>query len=121
MNAELGAGSTAGAALPGMEEMMRAFGTQGHGAHDAMPAADLIAAILEDRPPVIDVYEGARTCAGLRCALESTRTGQPVAIPQFWASHWGLAVVPNLLPGAGPGVSPARSVSVALHTAGRGE
>ena len=36
---------------------MRAFGTQGHGAHDAMPA-DLIAAILEDRP-VIDVYEGA--------------------------------------------------------------
>ena len=37
LNAELGAGSTAGA-LPGMEEMMRAFGTQGHGAHDAMPA-----------------------------------------------------------------------------------
>ncbi len=72
------------AAVRGMPpEMARAFGTQGHGAHDAMPAADLIAAILNDRPPVIDVYEGARTCAGLRCALESCRTGQPVAIPAF--------------------------------------
>jgi predicted dehydrogenase len=64
-------------------EMGRAFGTQGHGAHDAMPAADLIGAILEDRPPVIDVYEGARTCAGLRCALESCRTGETVKIPQY--------------------------------------
>lgn len=64
-------------------EMTRVFGTQGHGAHDAMPAADLLAAILEERPPIIDVYEGARTCAGLRCALESCRTGAPVHIPQF--------------------------------------
>lgn len=64
-------------------ELARAFGTQGHGAHDAMPAADLIGAILEGRPPVIDVYEGARTCAGLRCALESCRTGATVAIPQY--------------------------------------
>jgi hypothetical protein len=63
--------------------MARAFGTQGHGAHDAMPAADLIGAILEDRPPTIDVYEGARTCAGLRCALESCRTGAPVKIPPY--------------------------------------
>jgi predicted dehydrogenase len=65
------------------EEMARAFGRQGHGAHDAMPAADLIGAILEGRPPVIDVYEGARTCAGLRCALESCRTGATVKIPQY--------------------------------------
>jgi predicted dehydrogenase len=73
-----------GVELPGgAEDLLRGFGTQGHGAHDAMPAADLIAAILADRPPTIDVYEGARTCAGLRCALESTRTGQPVQIPQF--------------------------------------
>jgi predicted dehydrogenase len=64
-------------------EMARAFGTQGHGAHDAMPAADLIGAIREERPPVIDVYEGARTCAGLRCALESCRTGETVKIPQY--------------------------------------
>ena len=64
-------------------EMARAFGTQGHGAHDAMPAADLIHAVIEDRPPLIDVYEGARTCAGLRCALESCLTGQPVKIPQY--------------------------------------
>lgn len=64
-------------------EMARRFGTRGHGAHDAMPAADLISAILEDRPPVIDVYEGARTSAGLRCALESCRTGRPVQIPRF--------------------------------------
>ena len=64
-------------------EMARAFGAQGHGAHDAMPAADLIAAVLEDRPPLIDVHEGARACAGLRCALESCRTGRPVQIPQF--------------------------------------
>jgi predicted dehydrogenase len=64
-------------------EMAQRFGSQGHGAHDAMPAADLIAAILEDHPPAIDVYEGARTCAGLRCALESCRTGRPVPIPQF--------------------------------------
>jgi predicted dehydrogenase len=70
-------------AAPGLADMLRTFGAQGHGAHDAMPAADLIAAILNDRPPVINVYEGARTCAGLRCALESTRTGQPIQIPQF--------------------------------------
>jgi|SRR5581483_9232415 len=76
--AELGAELPAGAA-----ELVRAFGTQGHGAHDAMPAADLIQAIQTGRPPVIDVYEGARTCAGLRCALESCRTGRPVAIPPF--------------------------------------
>jgi hypothetical protein len=48
-----------------------------------MPAADLIAAIRNDRPPIVDVYEGARTSAGLRCALESCRTGQTVQIPQF--------------------------------------
>jgi predicted dehydrogenase len=73
-----------GAGLSGdMAALARAFGTQGHGTHDAMPAADLIAAILEDRPPVIDVHEGARTSAGLRCALESCRTGRTVAIPQF--------------------------------------
>jgi predicted dehydrogenase len=70
-----------GAELPA--EVARAFGSQGHGAHDAMPAADLISAILEDRPPTIDVYEGARTCAGLRAALESCRTGQTQPIPQF--------------------------------------
>ncbi len=64
-------------------EVARAFGTQGHGAHDAMPAADFVAAILEDRPPIIDVKEGARTCAGLRAALESCRTGQTIQIPQF--------------------------------------
>lgn len=64
-------------------ELSQRFGAQGHGAHDAMPAADLIAAIRADRPPTIDVYEGARTCAGLRCALESCRTGQTVQIPQF--------------------------------------
>ena len=68
-------------AMPG--EMARGFGEQGHGAHDAMPAADLIAAVIEDRPPLIDVYEAARTCAGLRCALESCRTGKPVQIPQY--------------------------------------
>jgi predicted dehydrogenase len=70
--------------LPGLPlELAQRFGQQGHGAHDAMPAADLIAAILADRAPVIDVYEGARTCAGLRCGLESCRTGQTVQIPQF--------------------------------------
>ena len=63
--------------------MAQAFGSQGHGAHDAMPAADFIAAIVEDRPPVIDVLEGARTSAGLRAALESCRSGQTVQIPQF--------------------------------------
>jgi predicted dehydrogenase len=63
--------------------MVQAFGQQGHGTHDAMPAVDLIDAILHDRPPLINVYEGARTCAGLRCALESCRTGRPVQIPQF--------------------------------------
>jgi predicted dehydrogenase len=68
---------------PASVTMQRTFGTQGHGAHDAMPAADLIDAILGNRPPLIDVFEAARTCAGLRCALESTRTGQPVQIPQF--------------------------------------
>jgi predicted dehydrogenase len=73
--------SGVGAELPA--EVARAFGAQGHGAHDAMPAADLIAAILEGRPPTIDVYEGARTCAGLRAALESCRTGQTQQIPQF--------------------------------------
>jgi len=70
-----------GAELP--PEVARAFGTQGHGAHDAMPAADFVAAILQDRPPTINVLEGARTCAGLRAALESCRTGQTVQIPQF--------------------------------------
>lgn len=65
------------------EEMASAFGTQGHGVHDAMPAADLIQAVVEDRPPLIDVYEGARTCAGLRCALESCRTGETVKIAQY--------------------------------------
>lgn len=70
--------------LPGLPpEFVQRFGSQGHGAHDAMPAADLLAAILNDQPPVIDVFEAARTCAGLRCALESCRTGQTVAIPQF--------------------------------------
>ncbi|HXI15411.1 MAG TPA: hypothetical protein VNM48_03495, partial [Chloroflexota bacterium] len=64
-------------------EMAQRFGQQGHGAHDAMPAADLISAILEDHPPTIDVYEGARTSAGLRCALESCRTGQTVQIPRY--------------------------------------
>jgi predicted dehydrogenase len=64
-------------------ELVQRFGSQGHGAHDAMPAADLIAAIVEDRPPSIDVYEAARTCAGLRSALESCRTGEVVQIPQF--------------------------------------
>ena len=78
-------GEVAGqAGLPSVPaEMVQRFGAQGHGAHDAMPAADLIAAILGDRPPVIDVYEGARTSAGLRCALESCRTGQVVQIPRF--------------------------------------
>lgn len=66
-----------------LAEMARAFGTQGHGAHDALPAADLIAAILNDRPPTINVYEGAASSAGLRCALESCRTGQTIQIPQF--------------------------------------
>jgi len=70
--------------VPGMPaEMAQRFGQQGHGAHDAMPAADLISAILEDHPPTIDVYEGARTSAGLRCALESCRTGQTVQIPTY--------------------------------------
>jgi predicted dehydrogenase len=64
-------------------DMGRAFGTQGHGAHDAMPVADLMGAILDGRPPIIDVYEGARTCAGLRCALESCRTGAVVQIPKY--------------------------------------
>ena len=70
--------------VPGMPaEMAQRFGQQGHGAHDAMPAADLISAILEGHPPTIDVYEGARTSAGLRCALESCRTGQTVQIPTY--------------------------------------
>jgi predicted dehydrogenase len=64
-------------------ELAQRFGSQGHGMHDAMPAADLISAILEDRMPTINVYEGARTSAGLRCALESCRTGQVVQIPKY--------------------------------------
>lgn len=55
----------------------------GHGTADYFVADDLVQAILHDRPPRIDAYEAARTCAGLRCALESTRTGRPVQIPQF--------------------------------------
>jgi len=55
----------------------------GHGTADYFAADDLVQAIIQDRPPRIDAYEAARTCAGLRCALESTRTGQPVRIPQF--------------------------------------
>ena len=85
--------------------------------------ADLIAAILEDRPPVIDVYEGARTCAGLRCALESTRTGQPVAILSSRGGHTGASRSCRTYTRRNSTwrVSPARSVSVAAHTAGRGE
>jgi predicted dehydrogenase len=57
--------------------------TAGHGTSEVFQTADFVDAILQDRAPLIDAVEGARTCAPLICALEAARTGQAVAIPAF--------------------------------------
>ncbi len=41
-----------------------------------------VKAILEDRPPLIDVRDGARTIAALVAALESAKNGIPVKVEQ---------------------------------------
>jgi predicted dehydrogenase len=55
----------------------------GHGTSEVFQTADFVEAIVQDRAPLIDVVEGARTCAALICALEAARTGRPVSIPAF--------------------------------------
>jgi predicted dehydrogenase len=55
----------------------------GHGSSETHMVADLVQAIRQDRPAAISTREAARSIAPAICALESIRTGERVAIPQF--------------------------------------
>jgi predicted dehydrogenase len=48
----------------------------------AAEAAELVEAILQDRPVKTDVLEGARTVAACRAAVESACLGRPVAVEE---------------------------------------
>ena len=54
-----------------------------HGTSEIEMTADLISAIRQNRRAAINAREAARSIAPAICALESLRTGRPVAIPQF--------------------------------------
>jgi predicted dehydrogenase len=51
-----------------------------HGTMELAQAAEFVRAIRDRRPPSIDAREAARSCLPLWAALESSRTGHPVAI-----------------------------------------
>jgi len=51
-----------------------------HGTMELAQAADFVRAIRDRRSPPIDAWEAARSCLPLWAALESSRTGRPVAI-----------------------------------------
>lgn len=55
----------------------------GHGTSEYFMVRDFLEAIREDRSPLIDAVESARSIAPAICAFESIRTGKPVAIPQY--------------------------------------
>jgi predicted dehydrogenase len=55
----------------------------GHGGLTYLEFRDFVEAILEDRQPIINVYEGARSSAAGICAWKSIQEGRPFKIPQF--------------------------------------
>lgn len=55
----------------------------GHGGLTYFEARDLVDAIMEDRQPLINVYEGARSSAAGICAWRAIREGRPIRIPPF--------------------------------------
>jgi len=57
--------------------------TGGHGTSELFMMQEFLAAIREDRDPAIGPVEAARSLAPAICALESIRTGKPVAVPEF--------------------------------------
>jgi predicted dehydrogenase len=54
-----------------------------HGTSELFMLKEFLAAVREDRPTAIDAREAARSIAPAICALESVRTGKPVAVPVY--------------------------------------
>ncbi len=55
----------------------------GHGSSEYFMFKDFLEAIREDRLPMINAREAARSIAPAICAFESIRTGKPVAVPSY--------------------------------------
>ena len=60
----------------------------GHGGLTFFQDRDFVEAILQDRQPVVNVYEAARSCAAALCARQSALEGRPVRIPSFFQKTW---------------------------------
>jgi predicted dehydrogenase len=54
-----------------------------HGTSELFMLKEFLAAVREARPTAIDAREAARSIAPAICALESVRTGKPVAVPAY--------------------------------------
>ena len=68
--------------LAGLHDFMQ-IPIQTHGHPYDPEVDDLTSAILEDRQPLINARDGARTACAVICAHESSKSGRPVQIPRL--------------------------------------